>query len=48
MFAYDQLPKKYYRSLLYAIFAFVVAVVILLVLIQVLGWPSAQPLSLLA
>ena len=38
MFAYDQLPKKYYRYLLYSIFAFVVAVVILLVLIQVLGW----------
>lgn len=39
MFAYDQLPKKYYRYLLYAIFAFVVSVVILLVLIQVLGFP---------
>ncbi|KNB42178.1 dolichyl-diphosphooligosaccharide--protein glycosyltransferase subunit [Blastocystis sp. subtype 4] len=37
VFAYGQLPKKYYRRLLVGIFAFVVTVVILLVLIQVLG-----------
>lgn len=40
VFAYGQLPKKYYRRLLVGIFAFVVTVVILLVLIQVLGYIS--------
>ena len=38
VFAYDQLPAKYYKKLLVVIFAFVIAVVILLVLIQVLGY----------
>lgn len=37
VFAYDQLPKKYYKKLLFLIFAFVIVVVIMLVLIQVLG-----------
>ena len=32
VFAYDQLPAKYYKKLLVVIFAFVIAVVILLVL----------------